>query len=31
MSTDHQRYSTENQAKATQQYAEAHGMVIVHT
>ena len=31
MSTDHQRYSTENQAEAIQQYAEAHGMEIVHT
>lgn len=31
MSTDHQRYSTENQAEAIQQYAEAHGMEIVRT
>ncbi|HEX7759181.1 MAG TPA: recombinase family protein [Caulobacteraceae bacterium] len=31
MSTDHQRYSTENQADAIRQYAEAHGMLIVHT
>jgi DNA invertase Pin-like site-specific DNA recombinase len=31
MSTDHQRYSTENQAEAIQQYADAHGMEIVHT
>jgi len=31
MSTDHQRYSTENQAEAIQQYADAHGMQIVHT
>ncbi len=31
MSTDHQRYSTENQAAAIQQYADLHGMVIVRT
>src|SRR5271154_1001416 len=31
MSTDHQRYSTENQAEAIQQYADAHGMQIVRT
>lgn len=31
MSTDHQRYSTENQAEAIQQYADAHGMEIVRT
>jgi DNA invertase Pin-like site-specific DNA recombinase len=31
MSTDHQRYSTENQAEAIQQYADAHGMDIVRT
>ena len=29
MSTDHQRYSTENQTTAIKQYAEAHGMVVV--
>ena len=31
MSTDHQRYSTENQADAIQEYADAHGMEIVRT
>jgi DNA invertase Pin-like site-specific DNA recombinase len=31
MSTDHQRYSTENQSEAIQQYADAHGMQIVRT
>lgn len=31
MSTDHQRYSTENQAEAIAQYAVTHGMLIVHT
>ena len=31
MSTDHQRYSTENQAEAIQAYADAHGMEIVRT
>lgn len=31
MSTDHQRYSTENQAQAIQEYADAHGMEIVRT
>ena len=31
MSTDHQRYSTENQAEAIAQYAAAHGMEIVRT
>ena len=31
MSTDHQRYSTENQRAALQKYAEDHGMVIVRT
>src|ERR1700722_8451483 len=31
MSTDHQRYSTENQAEAIQQYADTHGMEIVRT
>ncbi len=29
MSTGHQRYSTENQTLAINQYAEAHGMVVV--
>lgn len=31
MSTDHQRYSTENQSDAIHAYAEAHGMVIERT
>lgn len=31
MSTEHQKYSTENQAKAIRQYAEAHNMEIVRT
>ncbi|RDY65446.1 hypothetical protein DX912_17210 [Lysobacter soli] len=31
MSTDHQRYSTENQRDAIQQYALQHGMAIVRT
>lgn len=31
MSTDHQKYSTENQADAIYQYAERHGMSIVRT
>lgn len=31
MSTEHQRYSTENQAAAIADYAEAHGMRIVRT
>jgi DNA invertase Pin-like site-specific DNA recombinase len=31
MSTDHQRYSTENQAEAIRQYAERHAMTIVRT
>lgn len=31
MSTDHQRYSTENQADAIYQYAEHHGMSIIKT
>lgn len=31
MSTDHQRYSTENQAAAIKQYADLHGMAIVRT
>ncbi len=31
MSTEHQQYSTENQAKAIAKYAEQHGMEIVFT
>jgi len=31
MSTDHQRYSTENQADAIKAYADRHGMEIVRT
>jgi len=31
MSTDHQRYSTENQAEAIAEYAQRHGMEIVRT
>lgn len=31
MSTDHQRYSTENQAQALHRYAQQHGMAIVRT
>ncbi len=31
MSTEHQRYSTENQAKIIHQYAEKHGFEIVRT
>jgi len=31
MSTDHQRYSTENQRDAIKKYADSHGMVIVRT
>jgi DNA invertase Pin-like site-specific DNA recombinase len=31
MSTDHQRYSTENQSDAIHAYADAHGMVIERT
>ena len=31
MSTDHQKYSTENQAEAIKQYAEARNMEIVRT
>ncbi len=31
MSTEHQRYSTENQAAAIAEYAKAHGMEIVQT
>jgi DNA invertase Pin-like site-specific DNA recombinase len=31
MSTDHQRYSTENQREAIRKYADQHAMVIVQT
>nr|WP_281721284.1 recombinase family protein [Nitrosomonas nitrosa] len=31
MSTEHQKYSTENQADAIQQYAERRGFVVVRT
>lgn len=31
MSTQHQRYSTDNQAVAIRRFAEAHGYEIVHT
>jgi DNA invertase Pin-like site-specific DNA recombinase len=31
MSTEHQRYSTQNQADALAKYAEEHGMTIVRT
>jgi len=31
MSTEHQRYSTENQSIAIQEYADSHGMQIVKT
>ncbi len=31
MSTEHQRYSTQNQSDAIAKYAEEHGMVIVRT
>ncbi|MEV8518548.1 recombinase family protein [Dyella marensis] len=31
MSTDHQRYSTENQREAIQRYAAQHGMEVVRT
>ena len=31
MSTDHQKYSTENQSDVIQEYAKQHGMVIVQT
>src|ERR1700743_1540588 len=31
MSTDHQRYSIENQAAAIAAYAQANGLTIVHT
>ena len=31
MSTEHQQYSTENQRKVIQQYAESRGMIIVRT
>ena len=31
MSTEHQKYSTENQRDMIQEYAETHGMSIVRT
>jgi Resolvase, N terminal domain len=31
MSTDHQQYSTENQHAAIQRFADAHGIIIVHS
>ena len=31
MSTEHQQYSLDNQARSIKQYAEAHGFVISHT
>ena len=31
MSTEHQQYSTENQAEIIRQYAEKRGMIIVRT
>jgi DNA invertase Pin-like site-specific DNA recombinase len=31
MSTDHQRYSTENQRDAIASYASEHGMVVIRT
>ena len=31
MSTEHQQYSTDNQARAILQYANSHGFVITHT
>jgi hypothetical protein len=31
MSTEHQKYSTENQAAAIAEYADLHGMRIVKT
>ena len=31
MSTEHQQYSTENQADRIKEYAEHHGIEIVHT
>ena len=31
MSTEHQQYSTDNQAVAIRRFAEAHGYEIVHT
>ena len=31
MSTEHQKYSTENQADALAQYAQKHGIEIVRT
>ena len=31
MSTDHQQYSTENQAETIREYAERHGLLIVRS
>jgi len=31
MSTEHQQYSTENQARSIEQYAQSHGFSIIHT
>ena len=31
MSTEHQQYSMENQARSIQQYAQAHGFAITRT
>ena len=31
MSTEHQQYSTDNQARAILQYANSHGFVVTHT
>ena len=31
MSTEHQQYSTENQADCIRRYAEAHGIEIIRT
>ena len=31
MSTEHQKYSTENQGDIIKEYADSHGMVIVKT
>src|SRR5258708_32482555 len=31
MSTEHQRYSLENQASAIEKYAESHGFSVIHT
>jgi DNA invertase Pin-like site-specific DNA recombinase len=31
MSTEHQQYSTENQARSIEQYAQSHGFTVTHT